>query len=182
MIEEIPEDLFKVKYKLVHDSIFSGRPVDKQPFQDATWSKVLLPMKVFFGSPYTMAIAESAKICGDEFVIVTECEAAMARPHKVSALGYWTPNILDEIDRAFPTLNAVDNDVFGPTGSWGMIRYYDDYSCIAGKDVFMESLVSKLGGIEQVRAEFIQYCKDLFPLDYEFVDKLLASVDWDGSQ
>ncbi|MBI5854035.1 MAG: hypothetical protein HZB35_02150 [Nitrospirae bacterium] len=179
MISKISLAEFSEKYKLVHDAIFSGRSVFQMPFEHLEWDYVILPGRIHIADDILQALASAAIHCGDICFIATSCEADMAMPHEDSIVGSWEADRFGEIDDVAPVLSSTDNHVFGKSGRWGMIRYYDDFSCVGGDKGFMEIFLGSLGGRDTLKERFRRFDSEGWYIDKDYKSKILRSVGWD---
>ena len=180
MIRKLSRQEFIDRYKKAHDSVFSGREVMARPFEHLEWEFVLVPGRMHIPSEVMSAIREGAQVCGDQDIIISDCEAPMTLPHHETVLlsiddqhSFW------EIGEVAPMVNAVDSHVFGPSGRWGMIRYYEDFSCVGGERLFMSCFLERLGGREAVKDRFLRFNEEGWAIDDDYKKQLLKTVGWD---
>jgi len=179
MITRVAPTEFLIKYKQLHDSIFSGRLVYQRPFQSLDWDLILIPGRQRFGVEFSDALEKAGRGCGDHNVIVTDFEPATATPHQYSIVMEWDSKAFWEIGRELPCLISTNYHVFGRSGQWGMICYFDDFSCVGGTESFMQTITGQLGGKDTLRQQFLDHAQqEGWLLTNELVQQILAAAGW----
>lgn len=180
MIEQIPRQKFLASFKTLHDSIFSVRMVHQKPFECANWELALIPGNHHYPKDFVLAFRTAVQSCGDAIVLATDCEAAMAPLHQESVcVGLDDFSSFWQIDRVGTVLASGDNHLFGISGKWGMIRYYDNFSCIGGEPVFMKCLYDSLGGKNALKQHFLDFnAEGGWQVDEDWKKQVIESIGW----
>lgn len=176
MIRRIDPQMFVADYGMVHCSIFSGRSVEFHPFENLDWKILLVPGGVNIERDVFDALASMAWLQGDAECCITDFETIP--PHQESVAVGWSFHEFRGALGTYPLLHTVDVHLFGKSGSWGMICYYDDFSCMGLDPRIAEIFTDQLGGEEIVKQRFLRFSEENWFIDGRDKAKLLRCVGW----
>jgi hypothetical protein len=177
-MKKISHEEFAAKYKGLHDSIFSGRLVNQHPFEHLDWEMVLVAGGIRIEENIFNALAKAAMKSGDSELIITDCEAPMVAPHQANYLLEWDYNSFRKLCKDSDLIGRVDTHLFGQSGEWGMVCYYDDFSCLGCAASFMDVFSAVLGGRNALKEMFFHYNTEGWFLDEDIKREILRSVGW----
>lgn len=136
----------------VHDSIFSGRDAHEGPFADGGWPCVPLVGGLSMDEETFSALAGAAGAQGDDRFVVTYRATVFEQDPPVEAP--WTPAALEAVRCGTP-FGHVDADVFGASGTWGLLASCEHFAVLGGTPGFMADFLARVeGGEARLRRDF----------------------------
>jgi len=175
----ISSEEFKSRYLAIHDSIFTGRLVHQKPFENPNWEIILLPGGIRFPKDIFLAWEKAALECGDSEVILTDCDQTVDTTHNDTILMTWDYQNIKDIYLSDSFVGVLDTNIFGQSGSWGIICYSkDDFSCIGGPPSFIDNFSSPLGGRKGLKENFYDFMLQGWFIDEKMKLEILKSVGW----
>ncbi len=136
----------------------------------------LLPGGVHIEQDIFSALAKAARVQGDTEFVVTDFETIP--PHQVPVICDWDFHGFQHVLREYPLLHAVDIHMFGRSGTWGMICYVDDFSCLGSEQSFSALFSGELGGEGAIKERFLEFSREGWFVNEADKQMLLASVGW----
>jgi hypothetical protein len=157
MLIPIPPERYARELAPVQSAVFSGRDPEEGAFTDDAWPVVLLLGGLDLDEDVLFALAGAAAGQGDHELVAGYRESRFDDPPVQLP---WTPAALEEL-RTGTVFGHVDVDVFGPSGTWGLVASTENYSVLGAAPAVMEDFLRRVdGGAARLRAEFAQAAAD----------------------
>ncbi|MBI3621121.1 MAG: hypothetical protein HY208_02900 [Nitrospirae bacterium] len=180
-------DEFIERYKALHDAIFKQQCyLPDFPFINQTWQVALLPYgELKFSDIDFYALMQAAQSGGDQEIIITDVDTLpiiyqkpVLSPHRKSVKIYWNKEDLDRLSHEI-FFGHFDAHVFGCSGTWGVVSYWDNCFCVGGSPAFMDVFIRKAGGMQALKERFLDYANNIWEFGSEDVKKkTLALAGW----
>lgn len=188
---ELSEDVFRANWQSMYETVFTGRTVSEGAFTDSRWQQVLFPEIVGQFSPSRRESLNRAcaSVHDSEFVALITEEASLGvsdgercQPWSGSkaVLTGWSDAELRALSDDAPFHFALDMAAFGRSGQWGLLQFpsEDGYTCFAGTPSVMGVFVEVSGGLELLKADFIDFCRSGWYLADSRKRLILEAVGW----
>lgn len=175
----IPTASFDTHLKHLHDSIFTGEAIDKNPFRNNIWRIILLPYGINMGEQDFYTLGSVARKCGDNELVIADAETI--EPEEAAVIIPWSYSTLTEARlRRGSFIGLMDAHFFGYSAMWGAISgcSVDDILCIGGNESFMSTLIGQFGGEEVLRDRFFQFASHEWSIGWEIRERLLIAAGW----
>lgn len=154
------------------------------PFKNREWKIALLPYgEMNFQEVDLLALIQAIQAIGDKEVIIVTFDTESPE-QAVVPLDYES---LYQI--RYPTsFGMFESYLFGRSGTWGIVSYYDSWFCVGGNNNFMDLFARKAGGNQALKERFLEYMNTewypmlnakLKPNAEKVLNEILARVGWD---
>lgn len=182
-LKPIPWPEYEARWAPVHDAVFSRREPEDGPFADAGWPIVLLVGGLRIDNEVFLALAGAAGAQGDDEFVVAYRRTAFDDPPPVRAP--WTLPALEQVRTDTP-FGHVPVDVFGASGTWGMVASPEDFAVLGAAPAVMDDFLRRLkGGAERLRAEFAEAAREggigYGDAGRRYAELLMRRVGWMGA-
>jgi hypothetical protein len=188
LFQNIAREDFLRDWRSLHDSLFLPKPIPEFPFVMESWEVILLPhldgAELKFSEVDFLALMQTAIGEGDREFIVTDFDTIP--PYQEAVRVQWLPAALEEVTYS-TELGILDTHIFGLSGEWGIVSYWDHYFAMGAGSTFMATFINRAGGKRALRERFLEHA--LSPAwhvtgDAEqqrlFKHEVLKSVGWDA--
>ncbi len=171
----IDEEEYKKVWRPIHSQIFVNSYPPDLPFKIESWRAVLIPDSLNFAETIFTAVSLMARRMGDAELIVETWEVLNGScPPVVIPWNYLEMSILLGSHRSH-----FENHLYGKSGSWGIACSNEqDFSYIGGAPQFIESLVTALGGMEDLKRTFTIHNQEFSHYERDFLETLFRNVGW----
>lgn len=183
MDEALSRDAYDAEYRAVHDAVFRPGELEDGPFANPRWRMVLLGTGLYVEEDVFAALAAAARRHGDHEVVFVDREGQF--PHQPPLRIAWD---WEAWERARCTvLGHVHAEVFGGSGSWGMVASYDGFCVLGGEESFLGTFEAAIpGGRQAVRDRFAEAAGNgmIFTsaAGRRYAARLMAMAGWDESE
>ncbi len=186
----ISQQEFKEQFELLFDSIFiedfelKDFP-SETPFKNKEWRIVLLPDgEMRFGDVDLLALIQAAHAMGDKEIVILNFD----EPNQaILPLDYDVIHKAGYPPSSYSSFGMFDSYLFGRSGTWGIVSYFDSFFCVGGNKEFMDVFIRKAGGEQALKERFIEYMNTewypmlnakLKPNAEKVLNDILARVGW----
>jgi len=170
---------YRKNFAHIHDRVFSPGDDVVHPFVDPSWKVVLLVGGLQLDDAPFSALAETARDRGDATLVIVDRTTGLSDPPPVEVT--WDHAALVEAAKA-TVLGHLEVDVFGASGTWGMVASPETFAVLGGEGGFMKDFVTLCGGEEVLQSDFIAAVR-ANEVGWElegtkFYNELLAAAGW----
>lgn len=132
-----------------------GTPVADQVRQRA----ILFPIAYMLDKDQFDALFDAAHAVGDETVCVSVTEGRDKLVKRGDVLDWQVQRWEYEEYRDLPTIGVLENAIFSPRGTWGLLISHEQHAIVAGELLFMRTLAAEFPGYNSASARFLEYWK-----------------------
>lgn len=185
MFETLDSDAFEHAYGGIRHSVFRVSTCFDSPFANSSWPILLLPRgELRLSEVDFFALAEAAKSVGDDRCVIAFAEEMSAEEHYAVVIPWDLPTFHSL--RQETNLGILHAHLFGRSGKWGVVSYWDLCFCVGGDGEFLKTFIRKAGGEASLRDRFLEFVKEEWKqewiIDVRSRERILALAGWSLKQ
>lgn len=177
MVSKISGQTQLREVKKAFDAVFRSADPFNQPFNETVSHRVIL----FPTAPYQLdedmyeAVASAAEAVGDTTALLTLTEGYKGGREGFESCGHWQIELRSDpyavLSKDKEWISLVENAIYSPTGTWGLIISHEEHAVVGGPPAFVEAIKRNLPGVEDQLQEFLLTWQD-------YRDRLGTQIDW----